>query len=65
MKNYHEYLYGNKCVVHTDDNPITKYVLEKANLDARGHRWVAALGIYNVDIKNRPGTPMQMLTLST
>ena len=53
-KKYHDYLYGNKCTVYTDNNPIT-YVLAKAKLDATGHRWVAALGAYHFDIKYRPG----------
>ena len=31
------------------------YVLENAKLDATGHRWVAALGAYNFQVKYRPG----------
>ena len=34
---YHDYLYGNKFTVVTDNNPLT-YVLSKAKLDAPGHR---------------------------
>ena len=34
----------------TDNNPLT-YILTTANLDALGHRWVAALASYNMTIK--------------
>ena len=33
----HDYLYGAKFMVLTDNNPL-KYALSKAMLDARGHR---------------------------
>jgi len=51
---FHDYLYGNTFVVYTDNNPLT-YVLQKAKLDATGHRWIAALGSYNFSIKYKPG----------
>ena len=51
---FHDYLYGTKFVVFTDNNPMT-YVMEKAKLDATAHRWVAALGAYDFDIKYRSG----------
>ena len=51
---FHDYLYGNSFTVLTDNNPLT-YVLTSANLDATGHRWLAALGTYEFDIKYRPG----------
>jgi len=51
---FHDYLYGTKFVVFTDNNPMT-YVMEKAKLDATAHRWVAALGAYEFDIKYRSG----------
>ena len=31
------------------------YILEIAKLDATGHRWIAALGAYDFQIKYRPG----------
>ena len=34
---FHEYLYGNRFDVYTDNNPLT-YVLFTAKLDAMGHR---------------------------
>ena len=37
---FHDYLYGNKFQVRTDNNPLT-YVLTTAKLDATGHRWLA------------------------
>ena len=46
---FHDYLYGAKFTVKTDNNPLT-YVLTTAKLDALGHRWVAALSRYNFDI---------------
>ena len=33
----------------TDNNPLT-YILTTPNLDALGHRWVAALASYNMNI---------------
>ncbi len=51
---FHDYLYGTNFVVYTDNNPMT-YVMEKAKLDATAHRWVAALGAYNLKIKYRAG----------
>ena len=51
---FHDYLYGNRFTVRTDNNPLT-YVLTTAKLDAMGHRWVAALSCYNFDIVYRSG----------
>ena len=47
---FHEYLYGNKFEVLTDNNPLT-YVLTTAKLDATGHRWLADLSLYDFSIK--------------
>ena len=49
-----DYLYGARFTVFTDNNPLT-YVLTTAQLDATGHRWVAALAAFNFDIKYRSG----------
>ena len=43
---FHEYLYGGKFDVYTDNNPLT-YILSSAKLDACGQRWVASLANYN------------------
>lgn len=50
----HDYLYGAKFEVQTDNNPLT-YVLTTAKLDAAGHRWLAALSSYDFSLKYRPG----------
>ena len=41
-----DYLYGAKFEVRTDNNPLT-YILTSAKLDATGHRWLAALSVYD------------------
>lgn len=51
---FHDYLYGHRFTVLTDNNPLT-YVLTTAKLDATGHRWLAELASYTFDIKYRPG----------
>ena len=51
---YHDYLYGNKFSVTTDNNPLT-YVLTTAKLDACGHRWLAELATYDFDISYKSG----------
>ncbi len=51
---FHDYLYGAKFTVRTDNNPLT-YVLTTAKLNATGHRWLAALATYDFDVKYRPG----------
>lgn len=49
---FHDYLYGNKFLVRTDNNPLT-YVFTSAKLDAQSHRWLAALSAYNFSIQYR------------
>ena len=39
---FHQYLYGVKFDVFTDNNPLT-YIPTSAKLDACGQRWVASL----------------------
>lgn len=51
---FHDYLYGAKFTVRTDNNPLT-YVLTSAKLNATGHRWLAALATYDFSIQYRPG----------
>ena len=53
-KKFHDYLYGQKFTVTTDNNPLT-YVLTTAKLDATGHRWLADISTYDFDIKYKPG----------
>ena len=51
---FHDYLFGNKFTVYTDNNPLT-YVLTSAKLDATGHRWVSQLANYDFDILYKSG----------
>lgn len=51
---FHDYLYGARFTVKTDNNPLT-YILTTAKLSAAGHRWLAALSTYNFNIQYRPG----------
>ena len=51
---FHEYLYGAEFQAFTDNNPLT-YVLTTVQLDATGHRWVAALSNYTFSITYKPG----------
>ena len=47
---FNDYLYGNKLIVFTDNNPLTS-----AKLDATEHRCLPGLSAYNFDIRYRPG----------
>ncbi len=51
---FHDYLYGLKFIVRTDNNPLT-YVLTTAKLNATGHRWLAALATYDFSLQYKPG----------
>ena len=51
---FHEYLYGEKFQVYTDNNPLT-YILTTAKLDATGQWWVASLANYDFTIHYRSG----------
>lgn len=51
---FHDYLYGVKFVVRTDNNPLT-YILTSAKLNATGHRWLAALATYDFSLQYKPG----------
>ncbi|XP_024146840.2 uncharacterized protein LOC112157953 [Oryzias melastigma] len=54
VEKFHDYLYGARFTVRTDNNPLT-YVLTTAKLNAVGHRWLAALATYDFNIQYRPG----------
>ena len=47
---FREYLQYQPFLVHTDNNPLT-YIMTMPNLDAVGHRWVAAMAGYNFEIE--------------
>lgn len=51
---FHDYLYGARFTIRTDNNPLT-YVLSTAKLNVVGHRWLAALSTYEFDVQYRPG----------
>ena len=51
---FKEYLRYKPFMVCTDNNPLT-YVMTTPNLDAIGHRWVAALAEYNMTIEYLKG----------
>ena len=50
-----EYLQYQPFTVQTDNNPLT-YILTTPNLDALGHRWVAALARYNMKLEYLKGS---------
>ena len=49
---FHDYLYGGNFTVVMDNNPLT-YVISSAKLDATGYRWLAALSVYDFNLKYR------------
>ena len=49
-----EYLSCAPFLVYTDNSPLT-HVWKSANLDATGHRWVAALDNYDFKVVYKPG----------
>lgn len=50
---FREYLWGQLCVVWTDNNPLS--YLGTAKLGATEQRWVAELSAFNYTVKYRPG----------
>ena len=52
---FREYLQYQPFLVRTNNNPLT-YVMTTPNLDAVGHRWVAAMAGYNFEIEYVCGT---------
>lgn len=50
---FREYLLGNKCVVYTDNNPLSH--LSTAKLAATEQRWAAQLASFDFEIKYRSG----------
>ena len=55
MEQFREYLQYRPFTMLMDNNPLT-YILTTPNLDALGHRWVAALAGYNMTIKYLKGS---------
>ena len=52
---FREYLRYRLFTVRTDNNPLT-YIMTTPNLDATGHRWVAAMAGYDMTIEYLKGT---------
>ena len=52
---FHDYLLGSKVTVVTDNNPLC-YILKNAKLDATSHRWLAALSLYDFELRYKRGT---------
>ena len=50
---FREYLLGQKCVVFTDNNPLS--YLNSAKLGATEHRWAAQLAAFDFELKYRSG----------
>ncbi|KAK0131974.1 Retrovirus-related Pol polyprotein from transposon 17.6 [Merluccius polli] len=50
---FREYLLGHRCVVYTDNNPLS--YLHSAKLGATEHRWAAQLATFDFEIKYRSG----------
>ncbi|KAI8486535.1 hypothetical protein Bbelb_357700 [Branchiostoma belcheri] len=50
---FKDYLYGAKCTVYTDNNPLAH--LSTAQLGAVEQRWAARLANFDFEIKYRPG----------
>lgn len=53
VEKFREYLWGQSCVVWTDNNPLSH--LETARLGATEQRWVAELSAFNYSVRYRPG----------
>ena len=54
---FREYLLGQKCVVFTDNNPLS--YLQSAKLGAVEQRWAAQLAAFDFEIKYRAGRSNQ------
>lgn len=50
---FREYLLGHKCIVYTDNNPLSH--LSSAKLGATEQRWAAQLAAFDFEIKYRSG----------
>lgn len=50
---FREYLLGHRCMVYTDNNPLS--YLQSAKLGAAEHRWAAQLASFDFEIKYRSG----------
>ncbi|KAI2665182.1 Retrovirus-related Pol polyprotein from transposon 17.6 [Labeo rohita] len=54
---FREYLLGNRCVVYTDNNPLSH--LTSAKLGATEQRWAAQLASFDFEVRYHSGRPKQ------
>uniref|UniRef100_A0A3P9KI47 Gypsy retrotransposon integrase-like protein 1 n=1 Tax=Oryzias latipes TaxID=8090 RepID=A0A3P9KI47_ORYLA len=54
---FRDYLVGHKCVVWTDNNPLSH--LQTAKLGATEQRWVAELAVFDYSVRYRSGRTNQ------
>lgn len=50
---FREYLLGHKCIIYTDNNPLSH--LATAKLGATEQRWVAQLSLFEYELRYRSG----------
>lgn len=50
---FREYLLGHKCIVYTDNNPLSH--LASAKLGATEQRWTAKLAVFDFEVRYSPG----------
>lgn len=50
---FREYLLGNKCLVFTDNNPLSHY--QTAKFGAVEQRWASQLAAFDLEIRYKPG----------
>ena len=55
---FKDYLYGSRCIVYTDNNPLSHLTTSKA-APVTDMRWIAQLADYNLDIHYKPGRNSQ------
>nr|GFA90543.1 putative reverse transcriptase domain-containing protein [Tanacetum cinerariifolium] len=51
---WRHYLYGTKCMVHTDHKSL-QYIMDQKELNMRQHRWIELLSDYDCEIRYHPG----------
>uniref|UniRef100_A0A3B5PZG8 Gypsy retrotransposon integrase-like protein 1 n=1 Tax=Xiphophorus maculatus TaxID=8083 RepID=A0A3B5PZG8_XIPMA len=54
---FRDYLLGHRCIVYTDNNPLSH--LDSAKLGAVEQRWAAQLASFNFELKYRPAKSNQ------